>query len=318
MFRILSSFVVCSALVLAQEVTAPVVVQGPVLPKVNSDEARALVTKSLDKTAAYARGKFTTTEGQDSAMFRNAGLPMGAQDTEISGGWDRSLIWAESDGRDYVTANGRMLAKVDGDWRLRRGKLAGGVKAPFTLDPDYLVAALKQLPKAASSVVHVEAGKLRGKAMVLLTIKLDNEVALEFSDCGAIPDVGGGLGGIMMFGGMGGGMAPPRPELETYVVFYVDSESGDLARLSVKSYSTSEMMGQIQIQGGGGGFGGDDEEEEEQEEDEGGPVKWKRGLPRIKPAKDQSVMTFRADFKQLGLAEAPKLDERSKALLHVR
>ncbi|MGK0303380.1 MAG: hypothetical protein ACI89X_004273, partial [Planctomycetota bacterium] len=53
-------------------------------------------------------------------------------------------------------------------------------------------------------------------------------------------------------------------------------------------------------------------------EDEGGPVKWKRGLPRIKPAKDQSVMTFRADFKQLGLAEAPKLDERSKALLHVR
>lgn len=316
MFRILSSFVVCSALAFAQEEVAPVVVQGPVLPEANSDEARALVSKALDKTGAYARGNFTTTEGQDNAMLRNAGLPMGAQETEISGGWDRTLIWAESDGSDYVTANGRMLAKVDGEWRLRRGKLAGGVDAPFTLDPDYLVAALKQLPEAARSIVHVEAGKLRGKAMVLLTIKLDQDVALEFSDCGAVPGVGGGFGGIMMLGGMGMGREPVRPELETYVVFYVDSESGDLARLSVKTYSTSEMMGQIQIRGGGGGGG--DEEEEEEDEDQGGPVKWKRGLPRIKPAKDQSVMTFRADFKKLGLAEAPELDERSKALLRVR
>jgi hypothetical protein len=29
-------------------------------------------------------------------------------------------------------------------------------------------------------------------------------------------------------------------------------------------------------------------------------------------------MTFRADFKKLGLAEAPELDERSKALLRMR
>ena len=321
MLRFLSSSVVCSALAFAQVATAPAADQGPVLPGANSDEARAFVAKALDKTAAYARGNFTTTEGQDSAMFRNAGLPIGAQEVEISGGWDRSLVWAESDGRDYVTANGRMLAKVENEWRLRRGKLAGGIAAPFTLDPDYLVAAIKQLPKASSNVVHVEAGKLRGKAMVLLTIKLDDEVALEFSDCGAVPDVGGGLGGIMMIGGMGMGMEPPRPELETYVVFYIDSESGDLARMTVKTYSTEEMMGQIQIGGAGGGFGGGfgrDEEEEEEEEDQTGPVKWKRGLPRIKPAKDQSVMTFRADFKKLGLAEAPKLDERSKALLRVR
>ena len=315
MLRVLSSFVVCSALAFAQETAAPVVVQGPVLPKVNSDEARALMAKALDKTAAYARGHFSTTESQDNAMLRNAGLPMGAQEVEVSGGWDRNLIWAESDGRDYMTANGRMLAKVDGGWRLRRGKLAGGIKAPFTLDPNYLIAALKQLPKAASNVVHVEAGKLRGKTMVLLTIKLDSEVALEFSDCGAVPDVGGGFGGIMRLGGMG--IEPPRPELETYVVVYIDSESGDLARLSVKTYSTDQMMGQIQIAGGGFGGGGEEEEEEE-EVDENAPVKWKRGLPRIKPAKDQSVMTFRADFKKLGLADAPALDDRSKALLRVR
>ena len=317
MLRILSASVVCSVLALAQD-AAPVAEQGPVLPEANSAEARAFVTKALDKISAYARGNFTTLESQDGAMFRNAGLPMGAQEVEVSGGWGRNLIWAESDGRDYVMANGRMLAKVGNDWRMRRGKLAGGIAAPFTLDPDYLVAALKQLPKASSSVVHVEAGKLRGKAMVLLTLKLDNEAALEFSDCGAVPDVNGGLGGIVMIGGMGMGMETPRPELETYVVCYVNSESGDLARVTVKTYSTEEMMGQIQIGGAGGGFGRDEEDEEEEEEDQGGPVKWKRGLPRIKPAKDQSVMTFRADFKKLGLAEAPKLEDRLKALLRVR
>jgi hypothetical protein len=128
-------------------------------------------------------------------------------------------------------------------------------------------------------------------------------------------------------------MEPPRPELETYIVFYVDTESGDLTRVSIKSYSTDEMMGNIQIgRAAGGGFGGQEEleeeeleeeelEEEEVEEevvDESGEVKWKRGLPRIKPAKDQSVMTFRADFKKLGLAEAPELDDKSKQLLRIR
>lgn len=321
MLRTLSSFVVFSALAFAQDAAAPAEPQAPVLPKAESDEALAMVDKALDKTLAYARGTFTTVEGQDSAMFRNAGLPIGPQETEISGGWDRSMIWAESDGRDYVMANGRMLAKVDGGWRLRRGKLAGGVQAPFTLDPDYMIQAIKQLPKKARTVVHVEPGKLRGKAMALLTIKIDGDDALEFSDCGAVPDVSGGLGGVMMLGGLGGAMEPPRPELETYLVFYVDQESGDLARVAVKTYSTDEMMGQIQIAAGGGGFGGEEEElVEEEEEDEGqqGPVKWKRGLPRIKPAKDQSVMNFRADFRKLGMAEAPKLDERAKALLHVR
>ena len=62
-----------------------------------------------------------------------------------------------------------------------------------------------------------------------------------------------------------------------------------------------------------------EEEEVEEEKVEGSAeAKWKRGLPRIKPAKDQSVMTFRADFKKLGLAEAPELDDKSKQLLRIR
>lgn len=328
MLRILSSFAVCSALALAQDgAPAASAEQAPTLPAANSDEARAFAAKALDKLAAYGRGTFSTTESQDQAMLRNAGLPFGATDVEISGGWHRHVVWGEADGREYVTANGRMMAKVDGQWRLRRDKLSGGQAVPFTLDPDYLVTVIKRLPKAAKNVIHVAAGKLRGKAMTLLTIKLDNEDALEFADSGAAPGIGGGFGGMIMFGGMGG-MEPPRPELETYIVFYVDTESGDLTRVSIKSYSTDEMMGNIQIgRAAGGGFGGqeeleeeelEEEEVEEEEVDESGEVKWKRGLPRIKPAKDQSVMTFRADFKKLGLAEAPELDDKSKQLLRIR
>jgi len=323
MLRILSPFLICSTLALAQEggvpdTTASALKQEAVLPQANSDEARALVSKALDKTAAYARGTFTTSESQDNAMFRRAGLPIGAQDVEVQGGWDRHLIWGEWDGRNYMAANGRMLAKIDGKWCLRRNKLSSGVKAPFTVDPEYLVTVLKQLPKVVSNVVNVEAGTLRGKAMALLTIKLHNEYALDFSDSGAVPDSGGGFGGVMLFGGMGG-VEPPRPEVQTYVVFYVDAENGDLARLAVKTYSKDESMGQIRIAAAGAGFGGNEEEEVEEEEVAStSEVKWKRGFPNIKPANDESVMTFQADFKKLGLAQAPELDDVSKALLRVR
>jgi hypothetical protein len=323
MLRILSSFVICSAFALAQEPAVPATPaepQGPTLPQANSEEARQLLSTALDKTAAYARGHFATTESQDSAMLRNAGLPIGAQDVEVQGGWNRNLVWADWDGREYMLGNGRMLAKIDGNWRMRRNKLSGGIAMPFTLDPDYLVTVLKQLPKAAGNVVHVEAGKLRSKDMVLLTIKLENEAALEFADAGAVPDAGGGFGGVMMLGGLGGlGGEPPRPELQTYMVFYVDADSGDLARLVVKTYQTDPMMGQIQI--AAGGFGGNDEDEEEEDDEAepaNGEVKWKRGLPSIKPTKEQSVMNFRADFSKLGMAEAPELDAQSKALLRVR
>ena len=116
------------------------------------------------------------------------------------------------------------------------------------------------------------------------------------------------------------GLEPPRPDYETYLAFFVDQESGDLLRFAVKSYQTDEMMGQVavQIAGGGGGFLEEVADDEDEEEADDGPVKWKRGFPRIKPAKDQSVLTYRLDFKQLGLVEPPSLSDEHKALLRTR
>lgn len=311
MLRPLISAAILSTIVLAQDAPAP---EAPALPQANSDEARKLVAVALDKLAAYGRGRFATTEAQDQAMLRNAGLPFGPEDTEVDGGWHRDLVWGEADGRAYVRANGRMLAKISGDWRLRRDKLSGGLLAPFTLDPDYLLATLGQLPQRSKAVVHVEAGKLKGKPCVILTCKLTGDDALEFADSGAVPDIGGGFGGAVLIGAMG--MEMPRPEYETYLAFSVDQDSGDLLRFAVKSYQTEEMMGGVAIQVAGGGAMV--EEEEEDEDADQGPVRWKRGFPRIKPKKDQSVLSYRVDFKDLGLAEPPSLTDAHKALLRTR
>jgi hypothetical protein len=319
MLRILSSFAVCSALALAQETPDTTEAAPPALPQANSDEARALVDKAIDKLIAYGRGRFASSEGQDQAMLRQAGLPFGPEDTEVDGGWHRDVVWGDADGREFVRANGRMLAKVDGDWRLRRDKLSGGVKVPFTADPAYLLTVLKRLPKAARAVEHVEAGKLKGKQCAILTCKLTGDAALEFADSGAIPDVGGGFGGMIVMGGMGAlGGEPPRPDFETWLAFFVDRDSGDLLRFAVKSFQTDEMMGNIAVQVAGAGGVVEEVEEEEEEEAENAPIKWKRGFPNIKPKKDQSVLDYRLDFKDLGLAEPPTLADDLKALLRLR
>jgi hypothetical protein len=265
---------------------------------------------------AYGRGTFATTEANDSAMLRGAGLPFGDDDTEVEGGWHRELVWAESDGRKYLRANGRMLAKVDGAWKLRGKKLAGGRPAPFTLDPDLLFTVLGDLPAASRKVAHVEAAEVAGRKVAVLSLVLEEDSAREFAASGAVP-AESGPGGVLIFGG-GGDV--PENDYTVYVALFVDPDSGDLLRLASKVYEKDERMGNVQIQvaGGGGDEEDEDADDDKDEADADAPLTWKRGLPNRKPAKDESVTTFRADFKQLGLAEAPALDERARALLRMR
>ena len=133
---------------------------------------------------------------------------------------------------------------------------------------------------------------------------------------------------MFMIGGMGGNM--PQPDYTVHLALFVDAENGDVLRLAAKVYEKNPMMGNVAIQVAGGaargGRGdeeeGDDEKDEKNEKKEGaaadGKPAWKKGLPVKKPAKEESVMTFRADFQKLGLAEAPALDDKAKALLRLR
>jgi hypothetical protein len=310
-----------AAPLLAQEPAAsatPAAPAGPALPAAESPEATALVDKALAKMLAYGRGAFKTTENQDSAMLRNAGLPFGQEDIEVEGGWHRGLLWGDHDGSEFLRANGRMLAKVGSNWQLRGKKLGDGKTAPFTLDPELLFTVLAGLPAEARKVVHVEAGEVATKKVAVLSLHLTAEVASEFAESGALP--GGSGGGLMMLGGPAG-MGAPDVEHDVYVALFVDAEGGDLLRCTTKVFEKNPMMGNIQIQVQGGGGGDDVEAAEDEKEDTktaaGDAPQWKKGLPVKKPAKDESVTTFRADFKKLGMAEAPALGDKQKALLRL-
>jgi hypothetical protein len=267
-------------------------------------------------------------------MLRGAGLPFGNDDIEVTGGWNSGTVWGEHDGNSFVRANGRMLAKVQGDWKLRASKLADGKPAPFTLDPELLFTALANLPADACKVAHVEQAEVGGKPVSVLSLALEKQVASDFAQSGAVP---GASGGLLMF-------SPPDMEVSeneytVYVALFVDPDSGDLLRFVSKTYEKDEMMGHVQIQGGAGGDeeGDEDESKEKGKEegkekgkekdknkekkkdgvDDGAPV-WKKGLLQKKPAKDESVTTFKVDFKKLGLAEAPALPEKAKSLLRMQ
>jgi hypothetical protein len=306
-----------TASLLAQQPPAAPAPQAPAaaaLPAAGSPEAEALVTKALDKMKAYGRGAFTTSESNDNALLRGHGLPFGNDDTDVSGGWNRNLVWGESDDKQYLRANGRMLAKIDGKWKLRAKKLEGGRPAPFTLDPELLFTVLAELPDDARKVANVEAGEAGGKKVVVLSLALEGAAASEFAESGAVP--GGGGGGFVMFGAPG--MDTPENEYAAYVALFVEPDSGDLLRFATKIYEKNEMMGNVQIQVQGGGGDEAEAKDDEKEAPAGGPLQWKKGLPVRKPAKDESVTTYRADFKKLGAADAPALDDKAKALLRMQ
>lgn len=293
---------------------APAAPAAAALPAAGSPEATALVDKAIAKLQAYGRGAFATRESTDSAMLRGQGLPFGGEDTEVRGGWQRGMVWGESDDKHYVRANGRMVTKIDGKWQLRGKNLEGGKPAPFTLDPELLLTVLADAPAAARKVASVEAGEVGGKKVAMLSLALEGEAAREFVESGAVP--GGSGGGFLMLGGPG--MEAPEIEYVVYVALSVDPDSGDLLRFATKVYETNPMMGHVQIQVAGGAGGGDDDGEDDKVEPADAPLKWKKGLPTKKPSKEQSVTTFRADFQKLGMADAPALDDRAKALLRMQ
>lgn len=292
---------------------------APSLPEVGSSAAAELVGKGIEKMLAVGRGTWSTTEAQDLAMMRGAGLPFGDNETEVEGGWHQGLVWGEIDDDRYVLHAGRMVVKAGDVWKLRASKLASGHPAPFTLDAELLFSVLRDLPAEARRVEHVAAAEIGGRKVVVLSMTLADEIASEFVASGALPGPGAGagmfvFGNIRQFGG-----AVPEPDHTVHLALFIDPENGDVLRLAARVRERNAMMGNVivQVQGPGGGQA-EDEDEEEPADAKDGAVVWKGGLPVQKPAKDESVITFRADFGKLGLATPPELDERGKALLRLR
>jgi hypothetical protein len=304
----------------AQQPSTPAAPATPATPapalEAGAPAATALVDKAIAKMKAYGKGSFATTQTNDSAMLRGAGLPFGNDDIEVTGGWSQGTVWGENDGDSFVRANGRMLAKIGSDWKLRGSKLGGGKPAPFTLDPDLLFTALGSLPAPARKVANVDTAEVGGKTVHVLSLALESQAASDFAESGAVP---GAAGGFFAFGAPG--MDVPENEYTVYLALFIEPESGDLLRFVCKTFEKNEMMGHVKIAVAGGdgeAAEAEDAKDEKKSEKDDGTLVWKKGLPQKKPAKDESVTTFRVDFKKLGLADAPSLPDKAKALLRMQ
>jgi hypothetical protein len=297
------------------------------LPAADSPEAAALFDKACAKMLAVGRGSFTTTEEQDPAMMRGNGMPpgMGDQSVEVTGGWNGDLVWGTVGEDEFAVGRGRLVAKTAHGWRPRGRTLPSGAPAPFALQPQVLFALLQKLPAAARKVVAVEAGEVGGKPVAILTLALADEAAADFANSGALPPVSGGP--LLHFGAMMGGEAPEKHWLVDCALF-VDAGNGDVLRVRAKVYEEDPMLAHVRFQiggPGGGGAGGDEDDDKDDAKSEtksgakdakaDGAPKVKKGLPDRKPGKTQSVMYAKIDFKNLGLAEVPALDDEARGWL---
>jgi hypothetical protein len=310
---------------LALAALLPLRAQEPAPPSAGTPEAAALVDQGIAKMLAFGRGAFHTSESQDMPMFRGADVPLGKDPIEVKGGWQQDLVWCESRGDHFVRNGGRMLGKVGDGWRLRRSKLASGQQAPFAVDPNLLFTVLRDLPVAARDVVAVAGAEIGGRQVVVLSLDLEEEAAAEFADSGVIPVPGDqSMAGIFVFAG-GGGFQMPQPRRRVHLALSIDPANGDVLRLAAKVYEKNPMFGGVavvqaapaQAAGGGGGAEEDVPDEKAPAEREIRPERVD-GLPTRDPEGDESVLTYRIDFQELGLAKAPVLDDKSRELLRLR
>lgn len=309
----------CSRLVLA---AATAVLTSPISAQLAAPTADpdALLASACAKMADLPGVAFRTIEFQDQAMMRKfAGrMPAGMDDeTEITGTWCNRVTQAsinfEED--EVILHSGRMLARADGDWKLRRNALAGGAPAPFVLDPNLLFEILENLPAEELEIRCNDIGKHRGTDVAVLGVTFEGDQAIELSLAGISPGSSSGMGGGIMrrFGG-----AMPPDETTIDMAFYIDPESKLVHRVRIKTYKKSAMMGQIVIQGAGMD---DDEPEEEVEAvaefDDDGKRIYKKGLPVRELGDSISLIDFDVTFTDHGKTFSPDLDEAQRALLRL-
>lgn len=316
-----------SLALLAQE---PAATTAPPLPAAGTEAAATMVDQGIAKMLAFGRGSFSTSERRDLVWTRQAGGGFD-NETKVTGGWQRHLVWAEAETEHYLRHGGLMAVKTNDGWRLRGRKLASGKLAPFTLDPDLLFTVLRDLPAEVRRGVHVEAGEIDGRKVAVLTLSLDAEAAAEFAETGVVPggDGDGAFGNVFVAWGGNGNVAMPEVARTVHLALSIDPDNGDVLRFAAAIYEKNPMFQgfaqvqvvQFQAQGAGAAaVAGQEAEAPAEGAGEAKPAKpeWKDGLPTRAPEGNESLLTYRVDFSKLGLAEPPQFDDRAKELLRVR
>ncbi|MEZ5962363.1 MAG: hypothetical protein R3F56_00830 [Planctomycetota bacterium] len=288
----------------------------------NDARARDALRAALTKTSKVEAIAFKSLETQDDALRRR--LPIGgeSEDTQVTGTVTGDVLAASIgfDDDNIVAARGRMLARRgDGEWKLRRSCLADGRPLPFVADPRLLVETLANLPDDALQVTHVESGTVKDAEVRIYGFTVSGRVADELGLTGALPRATGGH--MMMIFGGGGLAEPPRPEVSIDLAVSVDAESGYVVRVRSRSYTKSQLPGNVQVRfAGADGTELAEEEEVEAETpaDKDAPLQFRKGLPQRHLGKDTSLIEFDLALSRHGEAKAPAVSEAGRKLLGLR
>lgn len=306
----------------------------PEPPQIDPD---ALLQKAIHKMASLHSVRFKTVEAQDAASTRQimkqvAGmgggmLGGGSQDKVVRGAFRDGILHAKmNDGDDEaVFYRGRMVARSDSEWKLRRNRLYGGAPMPFVLDPQLFFEALAQVPKSSILIKKVDHQETTRGKRVVLSFSLKGEAANDFGLAGTLPPVAKGFGGMVVKLGALGGAGGGEPDLTIDLAVTVDPATALVHRVRSATYQEGGMPGggRVVIGGGGGGLGDDDEGDEEEEEeqvkthDAQGNRLYKRGLPVRKLKDSLSKMEFDISFTKHGQPYVFELDDAGRKLLRL-
>ncbi len=327
--RILALVLCCGSTLVAQD--APV----PKQPDPQQIDAAVLLDKALQKMAGLNSVSFKTSETQDDASTRQimkqmAGLGggmLGNQDTIVRGAQSDGILHAKmNDGNDEVALHrGRMVARSDSQWKLRRNRLYGGAPMPFVLDPQLFFEALGQLPKSSLTIRKIDHQETTEGKRVVLSLTLEGEAAADFALAGTLPPISKGFGGmIAKLGAMGVG-GGGRPDITLDLALTVDPLTALVHKVHSASYQEGGLpgAGRVVVAGaGGGGFDEEDEEDEKEEEevktrDAQGKRLYKRGLPVRKLKNSLSKMEFDISFAKHGEPHVFDLDTTARKLLRL-
>lgn len=319
-----------SAALVAQETTP-----APKQAEPQQIDSDALLQKAIQKMASLHSLCFQTTETQDAASTRQilkqmaglgAGAVLGGGDKVVRGAFSDGILHAKmNDGNDEaVLYRGRMVARSDSSWKLRRNRLHGGAPMPFILDPQLFFEALGQVPRSSITVRKVDHQETTQGKRVVLSLSLTGDAANDFGLAGTLPPVAKGFGGMAMkLGGMGGDAK--EPDLTIDLALTVDPATALVHRVRSATYQEGGLPGGGRVMVGGAGFGEEEEEEEEKEEDkeevktrdaQGNRI-YKRGLPIRKLKDSLSRMEFDISFTKHGQPYVFELDAAGRKLLRL-
>lgn len=297
-------------------------------------DATTLLTKAIKKMSSLNSVRFKTTEIQDAASTRQimkqmaglgGGMFLGAEDKVVRGALSDGILHAKTnDGDDEVAVyRGRIVARSDSEWKLRRNRLYDGSPMPLLLDPQLFFEALAQVPKSELKVRRIDHQDTTRGPRIVLSITLRDDAANDFALAGTLPAMATGFGGMFAKLGAMGVAAGGPPDMTVDLALVVDPNTALVHKVRTASYQAGGLPGGRVVLGGApGGFGGEEDEDEDEEQvvktrDAQGNRLYKRGLPVRKLKDSLSKMQFKISFTKHGQPYVFELDATGRKLLRL-